>query len=157
MLAAEGVNMVGMDEPGVVGAERIAGLGVAWWGEGRIDTVLRYSRDSWRAIRDGGGFGSWFAVTEPNVAGNHTYADDGTYTATVRYADQERQDVEDVVNDLQGVDTQRGHSARRQCRGLARHLTPSWPTVSPSPATPIERRKEPRKNTNSHGSTGVRV
>jgi hypothetical protein len=27
---------------------------MAWWGEGRIDTLLRYEDSSWRAMRDGG-------------------------------------------------------------------------------------------------------
>ncbi len=35
-------------------AERIAGLGVSWWGEARIDTLLRYSEETWRLMRDAG-------------------------------------------------------------------------------------------------------
>ena len=35
-------------------AERIADLNVAWWGEARIDTLLRYSEKSWRLMRDAG-------------------------------------------------------------------------------------------------------
>ena len=31
-------------------ADRIAGLGIAWWGEGRVDTVLRYSDETWRKL-----------------------------------------------------------------------------------------------------------
>lgn len=35
-------------------AERIQDLGIAWWGESRIDTLLRYSERSWRRMRDSG-------------------------------------------------------------------------------------------------------
>ena len=35
-------------------AERIRGLGVAWWGEGRIDTMLRFGPATWQAMRDSG-------------------------------------------------------------------------------------------------------
>jgi radical SAM superfamily enzyme YgiQ (UPF0313 family) len=35
-------------------AERILDLGIAWWGESRIDTLLRYSERSWRLMRDSG-------------------------------------------------------------------------------------------------------
>lgn len=35
-------------------ADAIDGLGVAWWGEGRIDTLLRFSDDTWRAMRRSG-------------------------------------------------------------------------------------------------------
>ncbi len=35
-------------------SERIANLGVAWWGEGRIDTLLGFDDATWRAMRDGG-------------------------------------------------------------------------------------------------------
>jgi radical SAM superfamily enzyme YgiQ (UPF0313 family) len=35
-------------------AERIGGLGVAWWGEGRIDTMLRFSPATWQSMRDSG-------------------------------------------------------------------------------------------------------
>lgn len=35
-------------------AERIRPLGVAWWGEGRVDTMLRFSEATWRAMRDSG-------------------------------------------------------------------------------------------------------
>ena len=35
-------------------AERIAGLGLAWWGEGRVDTLLRYDESSWRTMRASG-------------------------------------------------------------------------------------------------------
>jgi anaerobic magnesium-protoporphyrin IX monomethyl ester cyclase len=35
-------------------AERIRDLGVTWWGEGRIDTLLGYDRSSWQAMRDSG-------------------------------------------------------------------------------------------------------
>jgi anaerobic magnesium-protoporphyrin IX monomethyl ester cyclase len=35
-------------------AERVRPLGVAWWGEARIDTLLKYSEDSWRVMRDAG-------------------------------------------------------------------------------------------------------
>jgi radical SAM superfamily enzyme YgiQ (UPF0313 family) len=35
-------------------AERVRGLGIAWWGEGRVDTLLRYDEASWRAMRASG-------------------------------------------------------------------------------------------------------
>ena len=35
-------------------AERLIPLGMRWWAEGRIDTVLRYSDATWRAIRRSG-------------------------------------------------------------------------------------------------------
>jgi radical SAM superfamily enzyme YgiQ (UPF0313 family) len=35
-------------------AERIRGFGVAWWGEGRIDTMLRFGPATWQAMRDSG-------------------------------------------------------------------------------------------------------
>ena len=35
-------------------AERMVPLGMRWWAEGRIDTVLRYSDETWRAIRRSG-------------------------------------------------------------------------------------------------------
>jgi len=35
-------------------SDRIRSLGMTWWGEGRIDTLLRYEDSSWRAMRDGG-------------------------------------------------------------------------------------------------------
>ena len=35
-------------------AERILPLGLAWWGEGRIDTLLKYSEKNWRLMRDAG-------------------------------------------------------------------------------------------------------
>jgi anaerobic magnesium-protoporphyrin IX monomethyl ester cyclase len=35
-------------------AERIMDLGIAWWGEARIDTLLRYSERSWTLMRDSG-------------------------------------------------------------------------------------------------------
>jgi len=35
-------------------AERIRGLGVTWWGEGRIDTMLRFEPATWQAMRDSG-------------------------------------------------------------------------------------------------------
>ncbi len=35
-------------------AERILPLHLAWWGEGRIDTLLKYSERSWRLMRDAG-------------------------------------------------------------------------------------------------------
>ena len=35
-------------------AERILDLGIGWWGESRIDTLLRYSDRSWRLMRDSG-------------------------------------------------------------------------------------------------------
>ncbi|MFQ5737467.1 MAG: B12-binding domain-containing radical SAM protein [Acidobacteriota bacterium] len=35
-------------------AERIRDLGIAWWGESRIDTLLNYSDRSWQLLRDSG-------------------------------------------------------------------------------------------------------
>jgi hypothetical protein len=35
-------------------AERIAPLGVGWWGEARIDTLLKYHDRSWQTLRDSG-------------------------------------------------------------------------------------------------------
>jgi pyruvate-formate lyase-activating enzyme len=35
-------------------AERIRPLGLAWWGEGRVDTLLGYSEATWRALRASG-------------------------------------------------------------------------------------------------------
>jgi len=35
-------------------AERIAPLKIRWWGEARIDTLLKYSPRSWRLMRDSG-------------------------------------------------------------------------------------------------------
>jgi anaerobic magnesium-protoporphyrin IX monomethyl ester cyclase len=35
-------------------AERIDGLGISWWGESRIDTLLRYRPESWRAMAASG-------------------------------------------------------------------------------------------------------
>jgi radical SAM superfamily enzyme YgiQ (UPF0313 family) len=35
-------------------AERILDLGIAWWGEARIDTMLKYSERTWRLMRDSG-------------------------------------------------------------------------------------------------------
>ncbi len=35
-------------------AERIRDLGIGWWGESRIDTLLRYRPASWRAVADSG-------------------------------------------------------------------------------------------------------
>jgi radical SAM superfamily enzyme YgiQ (UPF0313 family) len=35
-------------------AERIQTLGLAWWGEARIDTLLKYSDRSWALMRDAG-------------------------------------------------------------------------------------------------------
>jgi radical SAM superfamily enzyme YgiQ (UPF0313 family) len=35
-------------------AERIKDLSIAWWGESRIDTLLKYSERSWRFMRDSG-------------------------------------------------------------------------------------------------------
>jgi radical SAM superfamily enzyme YgiQ (UPF0313 family) len=35
-------------------AGRLAGSGIRWWGEGRIDTLLGFSDATWRALRDGG-------------------------------------------------------------------------------------------------------
>ena len=35
-------------------AERILGLGINWWGEARIDTLLKYPSQTWRLMRDSG-------------------------------------------------------------------------------------------------------
>jgi hypothetical protein len=35
-------------------AEGISPLGIAWWGEGRIDTLLKYSDESWRVMQRSG-------------------------------------------------------------------------------------------------------
>ena len=35
-------------------AERILPLGLAWWGEARIDTLLKHSEKTWRLMRDSG-------------------------------------------------------------------------------------------------------
>ncbi|HEU5423557.1 MAG TPA: radical SAM protein [Nitrolancea sp.] len=35
-------------------AERVMDLGIAWWGEGRIDTMLKYSERTWELMRDSG-------------------------------------------------------------------------------------------------------
>jgi radical SAM superfamily enzyme YgiQ (UPF0313 family) len=35
-------------------SERIMDLGIAWWGEGRIDTMQMYSDHTWRLMRDAG-------------------------------------------------------------------------------------------------------
>lgn len=35
-------------------AQRVAGLGMAWWGEGRVDTLLRYDEASWRTMAASG-------------------------------------------------------------------------------------------------------
>lgn len=35
-------------------SERIGDLGLAWWGEGRIDTLEKYSDRSWRLMRESG-------------------------------------------------------------------------------------------------------
>jgi len=35
-------------------AERMLPLGLAWWGEARIDTLLKYSDKNWRLMRDSG-------------------------------------------------------------------------------------------------------
>lgn len=35
-------------------AERIMDLGIAWWGESRIDTLLKYSERTWELMRDSG-------------------------------------------------------------------------------------------------------
>jgi anaerobic magnesium-protoporphyrin IX monomethyl ester cyclase len=35
-------------------AERIRPLGLAWWGEARVDTLLKYSDTTWRLMRDAG-------------------------------------------------------------------------------------------------------
>jgi anaerobic magnesium-protoporphyrin IX monomethyl ester cyclase len=35
-------------------ARRITPLGIGWWGEARVDTLLGYRESSWRALRDSG-------------------------------------------------------------------------------------------------------
>jgi radical SAM superfamily enzyme YgiQ (UPF0313 family) len=35
-------------------AERIADLGIGWWGEGRVDTMLKFEDATWRALRKSG-------------------------------------------------------------------------------------------------------
>lgn len=35
-------------------AQGVMGWGLAWWGEGRIDTMLKYSDETWRLMRDAG-------------------------------------------------------------------------------------------------------
>jgi radical SAM superfamily enzyme YgiQ (UPF0313 family) len=35
-------------------SQRVRPLEMAWWGEGRIDTMLRFSPETWRAMRDAG-------------------------------------------------------------------------------------------------------
>ncbi|MFN8062574.1 MAG: radical SAM protein [Vicinamibacterales bacterium] len=35
-------------------AQRIAGLGIGWWGEGRIDTMLKFSPRTWSVMRQSG-------------------------------------------------------------------------------------------------------
>jgi hypothetical protein len=35
-------------------SERIMGLDMTWWGEGRIDTMMKYSDQTWRLMRDSG-------------------------------------------------------------------------------------------------------
>ncbi len=35
-------------------SERIMGMGIAWWGEGRIDTMMQYSDHTWALMRDAG-------------------------------------------------------------------------------------------------------
>ena len=35
-------------------AERIAHLGISWWGEGRIDTLLKYDDGTWQCMADAG-------------------------------------------------------------------------------------------------------
>ena len=35
-------------------AERIRGMGISWWGEGRVDTLLKYSEQSWSSMRAAG-------------------------------------------------------------------------------------------------------
>ena len=35
-------------------AERICDLGICWWGESRIDTLLKYRERSWQLLRDSG-------------------------------------------------------------------------------------------------------
>jgi radical SAM superfamily enzyme YgiQ (UPF0313 family) len=35
-------------------SERVTGLDITWWGEGRIDTMMKYSDRTWRLMRDSG-------------------------------------------------------------------------------------------------------
>jgi len=35
-------------------AERVAPLGISWWGEARVDTLLKYSDETWRLMRKSG-------------------------------------------------------------------------------------------------------
>lgn len=35
-------------------SERIMGLGMSWWGEGRIDTMMAYTDNTWQLMRDSG-------------------------------------------------------------------------------------------------------
>jgi anaerobic magnesium-protoporphyrin IX monomethyl ester cyclase len=35
-------------------AERIAHLGITWWGEGRIDTLMKYEESTWKSMADSG-------------------------------------------------------------------------------------------------------
>lgn len=35
-------------------SEQIMDLGISWWGEGRIDTMLKFSDETWRAMADSG-------------------------------------------------------------------------------------------------------
>jgi hypothetical protein len=35
-------------------ADRLTPLGVSWWGEGRVDTLLRFTDESWRRMRSSG-------------------------------------------------------------------------------------------------------
>lgn len=35
-------------------SDRTRDLGVSWWGEGRIDTLLRFKDETWRSMRDAG-------------------------------------------------------------------------------------------------------
>lgn len=35
-------------------SERVMNLGIRWWGEGRIDTMLKYSDRTWQLMRDSG-------------------------------------------------------------------------------------------------------
>lgn len=35
-------------------AGRVGGLGVAWWGEGRVDTLLKYRDETWQAMASSG-------------------------------------------------------------------------------------------------------
>lgn len=35
-------------------SERIRGMGISWWGEGRVDTLLKYSDSTWSLMREAG-------------------------------------------------------------------------------------------------------